>query len=267
MEEDLPVSHDHGRYSVHLGDLFLLGYCWISFWIPDGLCSAKTSKRAKGTARVIRCADRGTKIHEGLVERTCMTLWDQRFGKGPEKFFCLCLSKRCCNRIEPGKDPLHISVENGSFFVVRNRENGPRRVAADSWQAEEFIQTIWNPSVEFFDDSFCRLMEMAGTGVVPQSFPYLQNPRKACFGQSCDRWKGLQESLVVGYDRIDLSLLKHDLRDPDAVGVPVYSPREISPMFLEPLEEPVLNVAYIRIGFHHVPYQIMDSSSTGVQEG
>ena len=168
--------------------------------------------------------------------------------------------------MESGKDPLHISIEDRGFFVMRNRENGPCCVSADPRQAEEFIQTIWNPSIELANDSFCRLMEVSGTGVVPQSLPYLQNPRKVCFGQNLNRWKGLQESLVVGYDRIDLSLLKHDLRDPDAIGVPSPSPREISPLFPEPLKEPVLNVAYIRMGFHCVSYQIMDSSTAGVQE-
>ena len=149
---------------------------------------------------------------------------------------------------------------------MRDRENGPCRVSTDPRQAEEIIQTIWNLSIELTNDSFCRMMKVAGAGVVPESLPYLQNPRKVCFGQDLNRWKGFQESLVVGYDRIDLSLLKHDLRDPDAKGVPVPSPGEISPLFPEPLKEPVLDVAYIRRGFHCVLYQIMDSSAPGDQE-
>src|SRR4030042_1402393 len=86
---------------------------------------------------------------------------------------------------------------------MRDRENGPCCVSADPRQAEEIIQTIWNLSIELANDSFCRLMKVSCTGVVPQSLPYLQNPRKVCFGQDLNRWKGFQESLVVGYDRID----------------------------------------------------------------
>ena len=137
---------------------------------------------------------------------------------------------------------------------MRDRENGPCRVSADARQAEEIIQTIWNSSVKFFDDSFCRLMKVSCTGVIPQSLPYLQNPRKVCLGQNLNRWKGLQEPLVIGYDRIDLSLLKHDLRDPNAIGIPGFSPGEISSLSPEPLNEPVLDVAYIRNSFHDVPF-------------
>ena len=89
MEQNLPFSHDHSRDPIHMGDLSLLGFCWVSFWIPGGLCSAEVSKRAEGTGRFLGRTDRGTHVHEGLVEWTCVTLRDQGFGKGPEKPFCL----------------------------------------------------------------------------------------------------------------------------------------------------------------------------------
>ena len=56
------------------------------------------------------------------------------------------------------------------------------------------------------------------------------------------RRKPVEESVVPTADRLDRRLLQHDLRDPDAVGVPRAAPGELPLFAVEPGEQPVSRI-------------------------
>ena len=56
-------------------------------------------------------------------------------------------------------------------------------------------------------------------------------------GKMDDGWESVEESLVVTEDRSDGRLLKHDLRDPNAVGVSRFSPWKIASVLSVPREQ------------------------------
>ena len=84
MEENLPVSYDHRRHSVHMGHLFPLDPGWVFLWIPKDSCLAEISKRAKITEGLLGHTDRGAEIHQRLVEGVSLLFWNEGFRKVPE---------------------------------------------------------------------------------------------------------------------------------------------------------------------------------------
>ncbi len=85
-------------------------------------------------------------------------------------------------------------------------------------------------------------MEVPGPRVISEPFPGLQNPFKRRLCKIVDRWEGLQELFVIRDDGCHLGLLEHDLRDPDCIGIPGFSPGKVSAVLMKPLEEAGLNL-------------------------
>ena len=80
-------------------------------------------------------------------------------------------------------------------------------------------------------------MQIAGTAVVTESSPETQHVLFVGAGQVGEGGKGRQEALEIGDDGRDLRLLKHDLADPDAIGVAISTPGKVPLMCVEPGEE------------------------------
>ena len=64
-------------------------------------------------------------------------------------------------------------------------------------------------------------------------------------------WKRFKKFLVVGDHRGHLGLLKHDLRNPDGIGISGFSPGEVSFILLEPSKEVGLNCLFL-ISYLHL---------------
>jgi hypothetical protein len=64
--------------------------------------------------------------------------------------------------------------------------------------------------------------------------------------------KGFQKLLIVRDDGGHLGLLEHDLRNPDGIGVPGFSPGEIPGVLLKPLKEFGLDFSF-ELGLCHDP--------------
>ena len=56
-------------------------------------------------------------------------------------------------------------------------------------------------------------------------------------GQIAQRGESSNEALEVGHYRRHLSLLQHDLADPDAIGIATHPPGEVAPMAGEPCQK------------------------------
>src|SRR5260370_3483673 len=84
-------------------------------------------------------------------------------------------------------------------------------------------------------------MELTGARVVAETSPQLEHVLDVGLCQFCHRRKLRQESQIIRADRLDGGLLKHDLREPHAIGVGVLAwqrpPRQNAAMAIEPGEE------------------------------
>jgi hypothetical protein len=92
-------------------------------------------------------------------------------------------------------------------------------------------------SAEPGPDLLSRGVQVPGAGVVPRSFPRLEDVGPVGGGERVDRREPLHEPLEVG-DRLgDAGLLEEDLGDPDPVGVRGASPGKGATVGPEPAQE------------------------------
>ena len=80
--------------------------------------------------------------------------------------------------------------------------------------------------------------------------PAFEDQRVVCIGggKSAKIGETLDEALVVGDDRVDLSLDQHDLGDPYAVRVASATPGEVAAVFIVPIEETPTESLRVRAG-------------------
>jgi hypothetical protein len=78
---------------------------------------------------------------------------------------------------------------------------------------------------------------MAGPCIIPQPFPSLEYGLQRGGGQRGDIWKSRKETTVIWDYLLHARLLKHQLRNPDAVRRPPRPPRQATPMPREPGQE------------------------------
>ena len=88
-------------------------------------------------------------------------------------------------------------------------------------------------------DLLGRLVQVAGPGVVAQPGPVVQHLVDGGIGQRHHIGEARHKTLVIGDDCSDLSLLQHDLRDPDPVrGLLLLPGQGFAAMKLVPLQNP-----------------------------
>ena len=74
---------------------------------------------------------------------------------------------------------------------------------------------------------FSGTMQVTRSGVVAQSRPMVQHIVYWRLRQLGDRGETLHKALIVANHRCDLSLLQHDLANPDSVWADLLLPRQI----------------------------------------
>lgn len=91
----------------------------------------------------------------------------------------------------------------------------------------------------FGDDGLCKFLKIPRPAVVAETFPGLEDGSFVRSGEGGEIWESRQPAgvVVASKDGGDLSLLKHDFRDEDGVGVLGLPPRVVASMGLEPSDE------------------------------
>lgn len=114
---------------------------------------------------------------------------------------------------------LHIAVENGTCPVEGDRGDGCGGVVADARQRFQPLFAIGKTAAMIAGDRFRTFLQVPRAGVVAEAGPGLHHILGVCRGKVADRRPQGEEFLEVSLDRLDRRLLKHHLRQPDAIGV------------------------------------------------
>jgi hypothetical protein len=78
---------------------------------------------------------------------------------------------------------------------------------------------------------------MSRSGIVAKVLPEFQDLIRPRFGKGPHRWKFREKAEIIGDDGLHLSLLEHDLGDPDEIRVMGVPPRKIPGMNGIPSEQ------------------------------
>ena len=128
---------------------------------------------------------------------------------------------------ETTEHPDHVAVQDRRRASERDARDGASGVAADAGEVEQLLDCLRDASFVPRQNFSRPALEVAGPGVVAQAGPEPQHLVLRRRGQRGHRWEPLHEPLVIGEDRGDLSLLEHDLRNPDRVRVARLPPGQI----------------------------------------
>ena len=86
-----------------------------------------------------------------------------------------------------------------------------------------------------FDEKACGSMQVARAAVIAQPFPQAQHLLFTRLGQGAKGRKRREKAVEIGYDGRDLRLLKHDLADPDGIGIASVPPGKVALMAGKPV--------------------------------
>ena len=89
-------------------------------------------------------------------------------------------------------------------------------------------------------------MEVPGPAVVPEARPGgldLLDPGR---GQRIKSGKPVEEARIARSNDLAPGLLKHDFRNQYLVGIPGSAPRQIAPAAVEPVQQPVPKLRWLK---------------------
>ena len=83
----------------------------------------------------------------------------------------------------------------------------------------------------------CRVQQVAATGIVAEPLPELEDLRFVCARQRDEIRIGCHPPREVGQHRLDLGLLKHELRDQHLIGVVILAPGQPAGVDRKPVRQ------------------------------
>ena len=191
-------------------------------------CSARLAQGTVRARRILGSAQGGADVHERLIDFTRLIAIHQNLrpcAHGLHQHCVVCAPWQ----EEYAREHAHqIAVDRGVFRGEGNRCNGGGGVRADAGQFPEFWFTGGDRPTQLADNHSRGVVQIARTPVVAEPGPGFAHRAFVCSGQGCNRGELVQkvgESWDCG---LYLGLLKHDLGNPDGIGVARSSPGQVA---------------------------------------
>ena len=211
--------------------------------------------------RSVGQADGGAQLHHGLVEVAGGLRGNDCVERALNLRAYGGLSHVAVPCGQPGVDAQHVSVHHGLRLPERDRGDGAGRVVADALELFQLEIGARHFASVFLDDGTRCGLQVACAAVIAQSFPQLHESVVRAGCQRPDIGKRLQKARIIVLDRLDARLLKHDLGNPDAVGILRAPPGQIALVRRVPVEQGFYDCLKI---FHNPDYTIFRLCSPSV---
>ena len=187
--------------------------------------------------RRTRGAERGAEFHQRLVPVACRTLVEKGVGSLLELRPASVGTKIAGDRAKASEDASHVAIENRESFSVSDAEDRRGSVGADAGKRECLLGGLRKNAVMFCDDFLRGFLEVARARVVTKPSPETKHFLWWSCGEGFNGRKTFEETLIVRNGGGNARLLQHDFREPNAVGIFVAAPGEITLELREPGEE------------------------------
>ncbi len=163
------------------------------------------------TQRTSRPADSGPKLHDPVIEISRVFGGDDLFCQIMDLSLGTALINGPLDSVQTAQDPLCIAVHSRESLIEGETQDGSGGIGSDTWQTNEFIPGVGDLTLQSFHKLLSCSVQMARPGIVAHILPCFQHLLKRCLCQGLNGGELLQESVVVGNDRVHLGLLEHDL--------------------------------------------------------
>ena len=170
---------------------------------------ARRLQRTEQTARRLRRALQGPKVHDGLVVGRSLSRWQQRLRQQGKLLLPLGAVDGCGDAEVTRQNPIDIAVDNGSGQPEGYRPDGSGGVVAHTLQLLDALERLREAAP--LDNLLRSKMQVARTAVVAQPLPLAQHLVFGCGRQRLHRRPAAHEPLPVGPPLLHLRLLQNDL--------------------------------------------------------
>ena len=139
--------------------------------------------------------------------------------------------------VEARGDPVYVAVHRRYAQPKGDAADRARRVGPHARQGQKPFIARGEGAAMRLHHRLRRFLQVARTAVVPQPLPGLEHLLLRGPGQVRHGGKQRQETRVIGFHGFRAGLLKHDFRQPDAVGIAGVTPGQIAPDTVVPGEQ------------------------------
>jgi hypothetical protein len=133
----------------------------------------------------------------------------------------------------------HIAIDHRDRGIEGKGGHCPGRVGTDPGQFFQFRHRGWKFSAMVPDHRFCHPQQIAGAGVITESFPQTKHFRFLDRRESRRIRKSIHPAVVIPAIEhgLDTRLLQHHLADEDGIRVGGLPPRVIAGLIAEPVQQ------------------------------
>ena len=141
------------------------------------------------------------------------------------------------NGAEAREDTSNVAVEDGKLLSEGDAENGSSSVSTDAGELEQCFSAGGKHTALFADNPLGGFLEIVRAGIVAETRPKTKDFFVWSFGERLQRGESLKEAFVIGHGSCDASLLEHDFRQPNAVGILGAAPRKVALELMKPAKK------------------------------
>lgn len=211
------VTLDDARAELRRGQLGLPA---------GGARGADVVQRTDEAARVPRRADRRAQVHEALVV-VAGSLGRHRGGRKLGEAAAPGGARGVVEGMDPRQDSRDVPVDDGEPVPERDRPDRARRVSPDAGERRDLLGPLGKAPAVLAHDGARRLVQRTRPGVVAEAGPEREDVVERGRREGHRRRESRQPPLPVRQHGLETRLLRHDLADPDRVGITRPPPRQI----------------------------------------
>ena len=121
--------------------------------------------------RIFGSADHRAEFHNRLIVGACFTFWQQSLGEIPQLIFDAGLRDIVADIKEARDNANNIAIEHGMVAIISNAQNCGCGIRPKARQGFEFIVRIGHCAAKVHSNRMRGFVQIARTGVIPQSLP------------------------------------------------------------------------------------------------
>ena len=209
-------------------------YCAMAvMWnLMSGYTGTTFCQRTEQAIRRRRCTLQSTKIHNCLIVECRVFFVKQFTGCYSKHFLSFGSIDRRIYSQPSGKNPIYISIHDGTRHIISKRTYRSSRILTYSLQRQHLF--ISNRKSTGFCHGLCRRMQIPGTRIIAQSLPILHDLIFFSRSQRKHIRKTTDKSHIIIISLGYTCLLKNNFRNPNMVRILCISPRKITFVLLIP---------------------------------
>ncbi len=187
-----------------------------------GVGRAEIYQWADQTAWVLGRANGCAQFHESLIHSSSSAIlgsFSNLLRLRPQQFERCRFINGPIDIPQAANHAFDIAVEDSSRLTKGHAQNGPGRIGADAGQRQDLVAVAGHLSIVPFHHELGRFVQIAGPGIVAQSLPQFEHILLIGSGQIAQRREARHPAVEVVDHRLQACLLRHDLADPDGIGI------------------------------------------------